>query len=100
MNIQPSVHAQPAAQAHLVGMTPASAALLRPPIRRLRSVPTGRSDAAVRRYRIARLRLEDREVAAPSASRTSSARTINTDLSEPVSELPHGQLLRVRLPRS
>jgi hypothetical protein len=34
------------------------------PIRRLTLVPTtGRSDAAVRRYRIARLRLEDREVA-------------------------------------
>jgi hypothetical protein len=35
-----------------------------PPIRRLVLVPThGRADAAVRRYRIARLRLEDREVA-------------------------------------
>jgi hypothetical protein len=34
------------------------------PVRRLALVPTvGRSDAAVRRYRIARLRLEDREVA-------------------------------------
>ena len=36
-----------------------------PPVRRLALVPTtnGRSDAAVRRYRVARLRLEDREVA-------------------------------------
>jgi hypothetical protein len=34
------------------------------PVRRLALVPTnGRSDAAVRRYRLARLRLEDREVA-------------------------------------
>ena len=34
------------------------------PVRRLSLVPTtGRSDAAVRRYRLARLRLEDREVA-------------------------------------
>jgi hypothetical protein len=34
------------------------------PVRRLTLIPTaGRSDAAVRRYRIARLRLEDREVA-------------------------------------
>ena len=34
------------------------------PVRRLALVPTkGRSDAAVSRYRIARLRLEDREVA-------------------------------------
>ncbi len=33
------------------------------PVRRLALVPTaGRSDAAVRRYRLARLRLEDREV--------------------------------------
>jgi hypothetical protein len=33
------------------------------PIRRLALVPTsGRSDASVRRYRLARLRLEDREV--------------------------------------
>ena len=46
-------------------MTPASAALSSSglPIRRLALVPTaGRTDAAVRRYRIARLRLEDREV--------------------------------------
>jgi hypothetical protein len=35
-----------------------------PPVRRLALIPTvGRSDAPVRRYRIARLRLEDREVA-------------------------------------
>jgi hypothetical protein len=50
----------------MVGMTPASASLSSSglPIRRLALVPTaGRSDAAVRRYRIARLRLEDREVA-------------------------------------
>jgi hypothetical protein len=34
------------------------------PVRRLALVPTnGRSDSAVRRYRLARLRLEDREVA-------------------------------------
>jgi ribosomal protein S14 len=34
------------------------------PIRRLVLVPaTGRSDGAVRRFRLARLRLEDREVA-------------------------------------
>jgi hypothetical protein len=34
------------------------------PVRRLSLVSTtGRSDAAVRRYRLARLRLEDREVA-------------------------------------
>lgn len=33
------------------------------PVRRLALVPTGRGDAAVRRYRLARLRLEDREVA-------------------------------------
>jgi hypothetical protein len=34
------------------------------PVRRLALVPTsGRSDASVRRYRLARLRLEDREVA-------------------------------------
>ncbi|WP_156027763.1 hypothetical protein [Candidatus Solirubrobacter pratensis] len=34
------------------------------PIRRLVLVPTsGRSDSAVRRFRLARLRLEDREVA-------------------------------------
>jgi hypothetical protein len=33
------------------------------PVRRLALVPTsGRSDGAVRRYRLARLRLEDREV--------------------------------------
>jgi hypothetical protein len=34
------------------------------PVRRLALVPTtGRGDVAVRRYRLARLRLEDREVA-------------------------------------
>jgi|GEM_PF-6734721 hypothetical protein len=35
------------------------------PVRRLALVPTtaGRSEAAVRRFRLARLRLEDREVA-------------------------------------
>jgi hypothetical protein len=34
------------------------------PVRRLALIPTsGRSDASVRRYRLARLRLEDREVA-------------------------------------
>lgn len=33
------------------------------PVRRLALVPThGRSDASVRRFRLARLRLEDREV--------------------------------------
>jgi hypothetical protein len=42
---------------------PASTAPVGPPVRRLALVPTnGRSDAAVRRYRLARLRLEDREV--------------------------------------
>ena len=35
-----------------------------PPVRRLALVPTaGRSDASVHRFRTARLRLEDREVA-------------------------------------
>jgi hypothetical protein len=35
-----------------------------PPVRRLALVPTdGRSNATVRRFRLARLRLEDREVA-------------------------------------
>ena len=34
------------------------------PVRRLALIPTsGRTDATVRRYRLARLRLEDREVA-------------------------------------
>jgi hypothetical protein len=46
----------------MMGMASTSAASL--PVRRLALVPTnGRSDAAVRRYRLARLRLEDREVA-------------------------------------
>ncbi|HWK29285.1 MAG TPA: hypothetical protein VNS09_22165 [Solirubrobacter sp.] len=41
-----------------------SAAATAPPIRRLALVSTdGRSDASVRRFRLARLRLEDREVA-------------------------------------
>jgi hypothetical protein len=41
-------------------MTPPTAK----PVRRLALVPTtGRDDATVRRYRLARLRLEDREVA-------------------------------------
>jgi hypothetical protein len=47
-------------------MTSASATLTSSglPVRRLTLVPTnGRSDATVRRYRLARLRLEDREVA-------------------------------------
>jgi hypothetical protein len=47
-------------------MTSASASLPSSglPVRRLTLVPTnGRSDASVRRYRLARLRLEDREVA-------------------------------------
>jgi hypothetical protein len=44
-------------------MTPPTASITKP-VRRLALVPTsGRSDAAVRRYRLARLRLEDREVA-------------------------------------
>jgi hypothetical protein len=43
-------------------MTPRTTAAR--PVRRLALVPTtGRSDAAVRRYRLARLRLVDREVA-------------------------------------
>jgi hypothetical protein len=41
----------------------ASARTTPPPVRRLALVRTdGRSDAAVRRFRLARLRLEDREV--------------------------------------
>ena len=50
----------------MVGMTSPSATLSSAglPVRRLALVSTnGRSDAAVRRYRLARLRLEDREVA-------------------------------------
>ena len=50
----------------MVGMTPASASPSSAglPVRRLALVPTAdRTDAAVRRYRLARLRLEDREVA-------------------------------------
>ena len=50
----------------MVAMTSPSATLSSRgmPVRRLALVPTnGRTDAAVRRYRIARLRLEDREVA-------------------------------------
>jgi len=44
-----------------IGSSSAAAEL---PVRRLALVPTnGRSDATVRRYRLARLRLEDREVA-------------------------------------
>jgi len=47
----------------MIGMTPpASSAGL--PVRRLALVPTtDRSNVSVRRYRLARLRLEDREVA-------------------------------------
>jgi hypothetical protein len=42
---------------------PAASARTTPPVRRLTLVRTdGRSDAAVRRFRLARLRLEDREV--------------------------------------
>ena len=41
----------------------AASARTTPPVRRLALVRTdGRSDAAVRRFRMARLRLEDREV--------------------------------------
>jgi hypothetical protein len=41
-----------------------TAASTRSPIRRLVLVPaSGRTDSAVRRFRLARLRLEDREVA-------------------------------------
>jgi hypothetical protein len=47
----------------MLAMTPAPVTV-EPPVRRLALVPTsGRSDASVRRYRLARLRLEDREVA-------------------------------------
>ena len=63
MNIQPPVHAQVPAVAHHAGhgLNLRCFAL---PVRRLALVPTsGRGDAAVRRYRLARLRLEDREVA-------------------------------------
>jgi hypothetical protein len=46
----------------MVGMTPAAPSPA--PIRRLVLVPAGaRADTAVRRLRLARLRLEDREVA-------------------------------------
>ena len=46
-------------------MTSTARATTTPPsVRRLALVPTtGRSDAALRRFRMARLRLEDREVA-------------------------------------
>ena len=50
----------------MLSMTSPSASLSTAglPVRRLALVPTaGRGDAAVRRYRLARLRLEDREVA-------------------------------------
>jgi hypothetical protein len=43
--------------------SPAASARTAPPVRRLALVRTdGRSEAAVRRFRLARLRLEDREV--------------------------------------
>ena len=43
--------------------SPAASASTAPPVRRLALVRTdGRSDAAVRRFRLARLRLENREV--------------------------------------
>jgi hypothetical protein len=43
--------------------SPAPSASTAPPVRRLALVRTdGRSEAAVRRFRLARLRLEDREV--------------------------------------
>jgi hypothetical protein len=49
---------------HHVGMRSVSLPTAPQPVRRLTLVPVdGRSDAAVRRFRIARLRLEDREVA-------------------------------------
>jgi ribosomal protein S14 len=50
----------------MVGMTSpaATAQTTQPPVRRLALVRNdGRSEAAVRRFRLARLRLEDREVA-------------------------------------
>jgi hypothetical protein len=48
----------------LVMTSPSSLTTAGLPVRRLALVPTnGRSDASVRRYRLARLRLEDREVA-------------------------------------
>jgi hypothetical protein len=49
----------------MVSMTSSSPPTTTPPsVRRLALVQTaGRSDAAVRRFRLARLRLEDREVA-------------------------------------
>jgi hypothetical protein len=43
-------------------VTTRSTAETGPPVRRLTLVPAGRSDASVRRFRLARLRLEDREV--------------------------------------
>ncbi len=52
---------------HMLSSSPATV----PPVRRLVLLPAepraGRSDAAVRRYRLARLRLEGREV--PTAGR-------------------------------
>jgi hypothetical protein len=43
--------------------SPATTSSPAPSVRRLALVPTtGRTDAAVRRFRLARLRLEDREV--------------------------------------
>jgi hypothetical protein len=48
----------------MLSMTALSAPRTTTPIRRLVLVPaSGRSDTAVRRFRLARLRLEDREVA-------------------------------------
>jgi hypothetical protein len=48
----------------MVDMNSAAATSPGLPIRRLALIPTsGRTDASVRRYRVARLRLEDREVA-------------------------------------
>jgi hypothetical protein len=43
--------------------TPVRRAAAGPPVRRLALVSTGRSEETVRRFRLARLRLEDREVA-------------------------------------
>jgi hypothetical protein len=57
---------------HMLSSSPATSA----PVRRLVLLPaesrTGRSDAAVRRYRLARLRLDGRDV--PSAGRRAHAR--------------------------
>ena len=59
---------------HMLSSSPATSA----PVRRLVLLPAeplaGRSDAAVRRYRLARLRLEGRDAPVTSAASRSGAR--------------------------